>query len=79
MYVRNANVKIKLISFEMSAYFLNAAKNITLLESDAQLVDIYRPDTRKTQEEKEEQVSEQKELAEKFNKEVKQMNSEPYY
>ncbi len=39
--MRNANVRIKLKSFEMASYFLNSAKHITLLESDADLLGLF--------------------------------------
>ena len=69
-YVRNENVKIKLNSFEMSAYFLNAAKNMTLLESDADLVEIYHGPSAKGEEDQDKL---------KVHKEVHELNSEPYY
>ncbi len=59
----------------MAAYFMNSARNITLLESDAILIEIYRPMTKK----KGETVTEETEHQEKFQKEVSQLNSDPYY
>lgn len=38
--MRNTNVEIKLKSFEMASYFLNSAKHLTLLESDAEVVGV---------------------------------------
>lgn len=38
LYARNKNVEIKILSFEMASYFLNSAKHLTLLESDAELI-----------------------------------------
>jgi hypothetical protein len=72
--VRNANVKIKLTSFEMAAYFLNAAKHITLLESDAQLVDVYMMDKLLSGDK-----TELDEYKNEIRKEVRELNSEPYY
>lgn len=64
-YKRNKNVKIKLVSFEMASYFLNAARHITLLESDAELVGLLR---------KEDESDERSLL---LQKEIKELNSEP--
>ena len=36
--MRGVNVVIELKDFEMSSYFLSAAKDLTLLESNAQLI-----------------------------------------
>lgn len=44
MFKRNRNVKIKLRSFELAAYFLNSAKHLTLLESDAELIGFFNAD-----------------------------------
>ena len=73
LFIRNANVKVKLVSFEMAAYFLNAAKHLTLLESDAKLVDIYKGDKLPGD------VLEEDERKANLNKEIREMNSEPYY
>ena len=70
---RNINVKIKLKSFEMAAYFLNSAKHITLLESDAEFCSLFDPN--------------RKELGEGFDshdldlllKSIDDLNIEPYY
>lgn len=67
--MRNTNVKIKLISFEMASYFLNAAKHITLLESDAELVGTLRKDSEQEQDER----------ARLTKKEIDELNAEPYY
>ncbi|CAF0769926.1 unnamed protein product [Brachionus calyciflorus] len=66
-YVRNRNVKIKLVSFEMASYFLNAAKHITLLESDAELIGLVRSE------------KEEDERSKILRKEIDELNSEPYY
>ena len=42
-YTRGVNVVIRLFSFEMASYFLNAARHLTLLESDAELLGLHRP------------------------------------
>ena len=36
------HVEIKLNSFELASYFLNSAKHLTLLESDADLIRIVK-------------------------------------
>ena len=38
MYMRGINVRIVVTSFEMSTFFLSAAKDLTLLESDGDLL-----------------------------------------
>jgi hypothetical protein len=58
----------------MAAYFMNSAKNITLLESDAILIEIHRPSYKKG-----EGITEESERQENFQKEVAQLNSDPYY
>lgn len=42
-YVRNELVKIRLKDFEMASHFLGAVRHITLLESEADLIGLYRP------------------------------------
>jgi hypothetical protein len=60
----------------MSSYFINTAKNITLLESDAILIDLYRPETKTPDEE---ESAEDRERREKMKKEIRELNSDPYY
>jgi hypothetical protein len=67
------NVKIKLKSFEMASYFLNSAKHITLLESDAELIGLFDPES------KENTDSEEKERYKLLKKSIEELNSEPYY
>lgn len=63
-------MKIKLTSFEMASYFLNAARHITLLESDAELVGLVR-----SEEVKDVEKEERNKL---MRKEIAQLNSDPY-
>ena len=51
----------------MASYFLNAAKHITLLESDAELVGLIKKE------------EEQDDRAKLLRREIDELNLEPYY
>lgn len=67
------NVKVKLKSFEMASYFLNSAKHISLLESDAEFCSLFDPFNK---EDNEGNVTINVEL---LQKSIDELNSDPYY
>ena len=71
IYKRNYNVKIRLLSFELASYFLNSAKHITLLESDAELISLVDPN--------DPLANGDSETVQQLRKDMDVLNEEPYY